>query len=206
MSRQSDRIRRLTTDALLISLALVLSIAERWIPLELLIPVPGIKLGMANIVTLVAVLCLYPIDAIALVTVRSLILGLISGLTTFLFSLSGGLLALMVMWLAGKLYDRVFSVIGISLVGAAAHNIGQIFVAGFILREPLLMTTYLPVLLLTSLVTGTLIGVAALPVIRWFTRSNQMKAIMKPVNPTSSGNRPDPLETKHPAQHNGSDV
>ena len=173
MSRQKDRLRRLTTDALLISLALVLSIAERWIPLELIIPVPGVKLGLANIVTLVAILCLYPVDAIALVTIRSMIMGLISGLTTLMFSLSGGLLALLLMWLARRLYERVFSVVGISLIGAAAHNIGQIFVAGLILREPLLLTTYLPVLLLASLVTGTLTGVAAFPVVRWFCRSGK---------------------------------
>ncbi|NLB45618.1 MAG: Gx transporter family protein, partial [Clostridiaceae bacterium] len=85
MNSPSRNIRRLTLDALLISLALVLSLAERWIPLELLVPVPGIKLGLANIVTLFAVLRLKGSDALLIVVTRSLILGAISGPTTLLF-------------------------------------------------------------------------------------------------------------------------
>jgi len=168
MNPRTNKLRRLTLDALLISLALVLSLVERWIPLELLIPVPGIKLGLANIVTLFAILRLKPADAVLIVVVRSLILGAIIGPTTLLFSLSGGLMAFSLMWLLSRWHDRVFSVIGISLAGAAAHNIGQVAVAGLVLSEPLLLMTYLPPLLLTGLVTGTLTGVAAYPVIRRF--------------------------------------
>jgi heptaprenyl diphosphate synthase len=158
----------LTLDALLVSLALVLSIVERWIPLELLVPVPGVKLGLANIVTLFALLRLRPADALAILAVRSLALGVISGPTTMLFSFSGGLLALLMMWLLRFGHGRAFSVIGISLAGAAAHNIGQVAVASLILNEPLLLLLYLPPLLLTGLATGTLTGVAAYPVIRRF--------------------------------------
>lgn len=168
MSAHTAKLQRLTLDALLISLALVLSLVERWIPLELVIPVPGIKLGLANIVTLFAVLRLRPADAVLIVVVRSLIMGAISGPTTLMFSLSGGLLAFGLMWLFSCWHERVFSVIGISLAGAAAHNIGQVAVAGLVLSEPLLLVTYLPPLLLTGLVTGTLTGVAAFPVVRRF--------------------------------------
>ena len=59
-----EKLQRLTIDAVLVSLALVLSIVERWIPLDLVIPVPGIKLGLANIVTLFALLRLGPVDAL----------------------------------------------------------------------------------------------------------------------------------------------
>ena len=79
MKKGQVKLHRLTLDALLIALALVLSIVERWIPLELLVPVPGIKLGLANIVTLFAILRLAPADASVIVIVRSLILGLSSG-------------------------------------------------------------------------------------------------------------------------------
>ena len=168
MNPPTNKLQRLTLDALLISLALVLSLVERWIPLELLVPVPGIKLGLANVVTLFAILRLKPGDAVLIVVVRSLILGAISGPTTLLFSLSGGLMAFGLMWLLSRWHDRVCSVIGISLAGAAAHNIGQVAVAGLVLSEPLLLMTYLPPLLLTGLVTGTLTGVAAYPVIRRF--------------------------------------
>ena len=166
MKKGQVKLHRLTLDALLIALALVLSIVERWIPLELLVPVPGIKLGLANIVTLFAILRLAPADASLIVIVRSLIMGLISGPMSLLFSLTGGLLAFLLMWLLSGWHGQAFTVIGISLAGAAAHNIGQVTVAGLVLAQPLLLVTYLPPLLLTGLVSGTLTGLAAWPVIR----------------------------------------
>ena len=162
------QIRRLTMGAVLTGLALVLSIVERWIPLDLIVPIPGIKLGLANIVTLFALLRLSPLDAAIILLIRSLVMGLITGPTTMLFSLAGGALALLVMWLLSLLEGRAFSLIGISLAGAAAHNIGQISIAVWLLSEPLLLLTYLPPLLLASLVTGTLTGVAAFPIVARF--------------------------------------
>lgn len=168
INSQKLRLHRLTLNAVLIALALGLSIVERWIPLDLIVPVPGIKLGLANIVTLFALLRLRPLDAFIILLIRCLVMGAITGPTTLLFSLCGGLLALLLMWLLCRWEGRFVSVIGISLAGAAAHNIGQVTVAGFLLSEPLLLLTYLPPLLLTSLATGVLTGVAALPVIRVF--------------------------------------
>lgn len=165
-AEQRERLHRLTIDAVLIALALALSIAERWIPLGLLVPIPGIKLGLANIVTLFALMRLRPLDALSILVVRCLIMGAINGLTTLLFSLTGGLLALLVMWILCRLEGRAVSLVGISIAGAAMHNIGQVAVASLLLREPLLFSTYLPLLLLTSLLTGLLTGVAAWPVIR----------------------------------------
>ena len=159
------RVRRLTLDAVLIALALVLSIVERWIPLELIVPVPGIKLGLANIVTLFALLCLTPVDAMIILLARSLIMGMIIGPTVLFFSLSGGALALLTMWILSHWEGRVFSLIGLSIAGAAAHNIGQTIVAVIILAEPMLLLAYLPPLLLTSIVTGTLTGIGAHPII-----------------------------------------
>src|SRR5512133_804356 len=105
------KLQRLTIDAVLVSLALVLSIVERWIPLDLVIPVPGIKLGLANIVTLFALLRLGPVDALVILVIRSLIMGTISGPMTLLFSLGGGLLAMLTMWLLTQGYGRIFSTI-----------------------------------------------------------------------------------------------
>ncbi len=166
--KERERLRRLTTDAILLSLALVLAIVERWIPLDLLVPVPGLKLGLANIVSLLALVRLRPLDALAILVTRCLIIGSFTGLTALLFSLTGGLLALGIMWLLKFWEGRVFSLIGISLAGAAAHNIGQIAVAVLLLGEPRLFFTYLPPLLLTSLATGTLTGVAARPLVSRF--------------------------------------
>lgn len=161
-----ERLRRLNINAMLVALALALAVVERWIPLDLLVPIPGIKLGLANIVTLFALMRLRPADALTILVVRCLILGSITGLTTLLFSLSGGLLALLIMWILRRLVGQTISLIGVSMAGAAMHNIGQVTVASLLLREPLLFSTYLPLLLLTSIATGILTGVAALPVIR----------------------------------------
>lgn len=168
MSAGRPPLRSLTTDAILLALALVLSIIERWIPLELIVPVPGLKLGLANIVTLFALLRLKPRDAFAILLARCLIMGAITGPTTLVFSLAGGILALLVMWLLSAGLNKAFSVIGISVAGAAAHNIGQVFIAALILNEPLLLLSYLPPLLLTGLATGTLTGIAASPIIRFW--------------------------------------
>lgn len=164
----TDKTRRLTTNAILLSLALILAIVERWIPLELIVPVPGLKLGLANIVSLFALIRLKPIDALAILVMRCLIIGTFTGLTAFLFSITGGLLALGIMAIMVRWEGRVFSLIGISLAGAAAHNIGQISVAVLILGEWRLLVTYLPPLLLTSLGTGTLTGIASIPLISRF--------------------------------------
>jgi heptaprenyl diphosphate synthase len=185
-SMQRNRLRRLTQDAMLVSLALVLAVVERWIPLELLVPIPGLKLGLANIVTLVALLRLRPGDALIILFVRILIMGTITGLTAMLFSLGGGMLALLIMWLLSHWEGRLFSAIGISLAGAAAHNIGQVLVAGLVMGEPLLIVTYLPALLLTAIGTGLLTGVAAVPVLQIFAR---LPALRQQNTPSDQGHQ-----------------
>lgn len=160
--------RRLAYDAILLALALILAIVERWIPLALIVPVPGVKLGLANIVTLFALLRLRPSDAFIILVLRCLVVGMITGPVSLMFSLTGGILAFLIMWLLILWYEKMFSLIGISVAGAAAHNIGQISVAVFLLAEPLLIWTYLPLLLLTGVVSGTLTAIVALPLIRRF--------------------------------------
>ena len=106
---------------ILIALALALSFAERWFPLQLLIPLPGVKLGLANIVTLVALYRLRTRYAVCILIPRC-ILGAVfgGGITGLLFSLCGGSLALLAMALAKK--SGLFSVYGVSVLGAAAHS------------------------------------------------------------------------------------
>jgi heptaprenyl diphosphate synthase len=175
MSSVADRkikTRRLAYDAILLALALILAIVERWIPLALIVPIPGVKLGLANIVTLFALLRLKPADALAILILRCLIIGTITGPVSLMFSLSGGLLAFLFMWLMVIWHNRAFSLIGISVAGAAAHNVGQIMFAVFLMSEPLLIWTYLPLLLLAGTVSGTLTAVAALPLVSRFPRIN----------------------------------
>lgn len=163
-----DNTRRLAYDAVLLAIALVLSIVERWIPLGAVIAIPGVKLGLANIVTLFALLRLKPADALVILILRCLIVGTITGPVSLMFSLAGGLAAFLIMWPLVVWHGRLFSLIGISVAGAAAHNIGQMTVAVFLLSEPLLIWTYLPLLLLAGTVSGTLTAIAAMPLISRF--------------------------------------
>lgn len=158
--------RRWTLDAMLVTLSLVLSLIESWIPLRLILPVPGIKLGLANIVTLVALYRLSFLDALIILCLRLAIMTGITGITAFFFSLAGGLLALVTMWFLARVQGKWLSLIGVSMGGATAHNMGQVAMASLLLGEPLFLTTYLPPLLLAGLVTGFLTGLAAGPVIR----------------------------------------
>lgn len=153
-----SKAKKIAFCALMIALALALSYAERFIPLQLVIPLPGIKLGLANVVTLVVLYRLKGRYAFAILIPRC-ILGAVfgGGITGLFFSLFGGLLALVTMLLAKK--APLFSVYGVSILGAAAHNIGQIFAAMVLLRS-VYVAAYLPWLLLTAIVTGILTGAA----------------------------------------------
>ena len=114
-----DKTRRLARGALLTALALGLSYMERFIPLQLLIPLPGIKLGLANVVTLFAVYFLGSRAALQILCVRCLLGSLFGGgVTAFFFSITGGLLALAAMVLARRL--PFLSIYGVSVCGAAA--------------------------------------------------------------------------------------
>ena len=148
--------RKLTLCAVLLSLALALSYLERFIPLQMVIPLPGVKLGLANIVTLIALYLLGTKAAFAILVPRC-IMGAVfgGGITGLLFSMTGGLLAMSVMALCRRI--PCFSVYGVSVLGAAAHNIGQIL-AAMVLLESVYVGAYLPYLLLaiaTGMATGT---------------------------------------------------
>ena len=148
--------KKIALCAILTALALALSYMERFIPLQLVIPIPGFKLGLANIVTLTALFLLKTKYAFAILTVRC-ILGAVfgGGITGLAFSLCGGLLAMTAMALIKK--TNLFSVYGISVLGAAAHNMGQIL-AAMVLMHSVYVGAYLPWLLLVGIATGLLTG------------------------------------------------
>lgn len=156
--------KQISLCAVMIALALALSYTERFIPLQLLIPLPGIKLGLANIVTLVALYLFKTRYAFMILVVRC-VLGAVfgGGITGLAFSLCGGILAMAVMALAQKI--PLFSVYGVSILGAAAHNIGQIL-ASMALMQSVYIGAYLPYLLLVAIFTGLLTGCACAGVLR----------------------------------------
>ena len=148
--------KKIALCAILTALALALSYMECFIPLQLVISIPGFKLGLANIVTLTALYFLKTKYAVAILVVRC-ILGAVfgGGITGLAFSLCGGLLAMTAMVLIKR--TNLFSVYGVSVLGAAAHNIGQI-IAAMVLMNSIYVGAYLPWLLLVGIATGLLTG------------------------------------------------
>lgn len=156
--------KKLAMCAMLVALALALSYMERFLPLQLLIPLPGVKLGLANIVTLIALYLFGSGTAFAILIPRC-VMGAIfgGGITGLLFSLIGGLLAMSVMSLSRKL--PMLSIYGVSILGAAAHSVGQIL-AAMALMNSVYVGAYLPWLLGVSVFTGLAIGAACAGVLR----------------------------------------
>lgn len=157
-------IHRLTRCAVLTALALALSVAEGLFPLTVLFPLPGLRLGLANLVTVYALYALSGREALLILLARCVLGALVGGnLTALAFSLTGGLLALGTMALLRHI--PALSLLGVSVGGAAAHNTGQILAAMVVLgsRAPLL---YLPPLLLCSIVTGGVTGAVSILLLR----------------------------------------
>ena len=144
---------------MLVALAFVLSYIETLIPVNL--GIPGAKLGLANLVVMVALYTLGTKEAFALSMVRILLT--FSSMAAMLYSFAGGLLSFAVMYLAKR--SKLFSAAGVSVLGGISHNAGQIFVAMWVLDTATLIY-YLPVLAITGIASGTVIGLLAVMVIR----------------------------------------
>lgn len=141
---------------ILICNAILISLLELIIPIP--IPIPGVKLGLANIITIIAIAFLDLKDVLTITFLRCIVVAALSkGITMLPFSLAGGLLSSVAMWVFYKKMSRIFSIKGISIVGALTHNIAQLAVASLILREAV-MLYYLPVLLISAIITGLITG------------------------------------------------
>ena len=152
-------IRRLTLCAVLCAAALTIFVAEAQIPLP--IALPGVKLGLANVITLVALLFLGWREAFMILLIRILLGAIFVGQpSTLLYSLSGGLICLAVEVLLLKFMGKKF--IGeISVIGAMVHNTVQILCAAAITRS-VSVFWYLPPLLIVGAITGAFCGICAL--------------------------------------------
>ncbi len=153
----SQSVKRLSVYGLLIALAFVLSYVETLIPMAALgIVIPGVKIGLANVVVMVALYTMGARDALVLSLIRILLVGFTFGNTvSMIYSLGGGLLSYLVMVLLKK--AKVFQMITVSIAGGIFHNVGQILMAMLVL-ENAGVAAYLPVLFLSGTVTGLLIG------------------------------------------------
>ena len=152
------KLKKLTVSAVLASAALILFTVEAQIPP--LTAVPGVKLGLANVVTVFALFTVGPWWALGISLTRIVLGSLITGqVGAMLYSLAGGLLA----WCVGALGCRVLKgeqVWVLSTLSAMGHNVGQIALAVWITETPALWA-YLPVLLISAVLAGSFTGLGA---------------------------------------------
>ena len=167
------KVRKLTQMAMLLSLALIIFIVESFLPP--LAPIPGIKLGLANIITLVAIYMLGRKEAFVILALRIVLASVYSGgIAGFMYSMAGGLCCFLVMALCSfKLGENRMWVV--SIFGAIAHNMGQIAVACFVIGSAQVMW-YLPVLMISAVLTGAFTGVAAQVTVRRLNKSQKNNA------------------------------
>ena len=152
---KGKKTERIAGLGLLTSLALIASYVELLIPVP--IGIPGVKLGLANMVTVWALYALGPAEALAVNGLRILLAGFLFGsLSMILYSLAGAALSFLCMYAAKRC--GLFSVAGVSIIGGVTHNVGQLLVAIAVLETESLLY-YGPVLLAAGLITGLLIGV-----------------------------------------------
>ena len=164
------QLHRLVYIALLTATATIIGIVETLFPSPFAFA-PGAKLGFSNLVVLMAIFTLKKSDVIILMILKLLLTSLFTGFSVFLYSLSGGILSLLAMYLIKLLGPKLVSLIGISLAGGFFHNVGQLVMATFISQTPAVLL-YLPWLAFFGLLAGFFIGVAA----------NSLLYKIKPIN------------------------
>lgn len=152
------KLKRITTLALFTTLALIIFTIESAIPP--LVPIPGIKLGLANIITLVVLHNYAPSDAFLVLTMRILLSCFFYGqAVSLLYSLAGGFLCFVAMASVHRMLQGHYLYL-VSMVGAVFHNLGQLAVAYSLTQVPGVLI-YLPFLLLSGLLTGLFTGLCA---------------------------------------------
>lgn len=152
-----EKTKRLALCGMMAALGLIFSYVEAMIPIS--VGIPGVKLGVANLVIIVALYVLGGRYAFSINVIRILVAGLLfNGAFGALYSLAGACVSFVVMSILKK--TGWFSIVGVSMAGGVAHNVGQILVAATII-ENLRLFMYFPVLLASGMVTGIVIGVVA---------------------------------------------
>ena len=147
---------------LLVALAMILSYVESLIPA--FVAVPGVKMGLANIVVVFALYTLGPLEALSISLIRVVLSSLLFGsVLSMAYSLFGAILSLVGMILLKRI--KFFSTMAVSVTGGVLHNMGQILVACLVLETDVLLY-YLPVLIISGTVTGAVIGIIASLVIK----------------------------------------
>jgi len=161
--------KKLALIALLTAISLIVFVIEAQIPAPL--PVPGVKLGLANMITLIAMLLLGRKEA-GLVLLLRIVMGSMfaGGFSGFLFSIAGGLLAYAVMCLTLKLFPEKLVWV-VSILGAIGHNVGQLAVS-VVVSGTVSILVYAPALIASGIVSGAFTGLGAMYVFRALKKHN----------------------------------
>ena len=151
--------------SMLLSVSVVLGIIESYIPI--FSSIPGIKLGLANIVIIYAIYKLSLKDAIYISILRVILIGILrTGLfsISFFFILSGAILSIIVMYLVK---NTKMSIVGVSVCGAISHSVGQILIAILFLSN-INVIYYLPIMLISSIIAGVIVGFISKRLIEYY--------------------------------------
>ncbi len=168
---QKEYLHRLVMAGILTAIAMILSWIEAILPFSL--GIPGVKLGLCHIITLIALYRLAPWEALALTTVRVCLIAMLFGnAASLIYSAVGGFSSLAVMLILKRVGCRkahsdskpLFSMFGVSIAGAVTHNLAQFSVAA-LLMQTMGILSYLPVLILVGIMSGALIGAVSASVI-----------------------------------------
>lgn len=158
-----NQTRRLTRLSILITFALILSYIETLIPA---MPIPGAKIGLANIISLIALISMSYVDALIIIVSRTTLSALLfTSFSALLYAMPAGVVSLTVMLIVLKLVKDKQAFITVSLVGALAHNLTQLFVAVIILKT-FSMAYLLPWMIILAIPTGLSIGILAKYIMR----------------------------------------
>jgi len=151
-----NKTRNFTFLALLTAFAVLLSVFENIIPLP--IAVPGAKLGLPNMIILSSLVVFGFKKSLAINVVRTfLVLIIIGNPISFIYSIVGAVSSLLTMYVVNKYFSKYFSLIGVSIFGAVAHNTAQVAIASLILENANIFS-YLPLMYIISLFTGFFVG------------------------------------------------
>lgn len=159
--------KQITQLGLLLSVSLVLGYLESLLPV--MVAVPGVKLGLANIVTMLVLYHMGGKQAFFIMLFRVVIAGfLYSGIAGIVYGLVGGVCCIVVMAFLKRI--SIFSVLGVSMTGAVFHNVGQILVA-VIVMENTGVIYYLPVLCISGILSGLIVGYLSHLLTKWYNQN-----------------------------------
>ena len=167
---RSRKVKRLALMGLLFALAMALSFLESLLPALPMLP-PGIRLGLSNIVTMYALFVLGPVSGYTIAVLKALFVLLTRGAVAAAMSAAGGVFSVTVMLLLSLLPGIKEQYLLLSVFGGAAHNIGQLVMARFIINNQYVWY-YFPVLLVAGLLMGAITGMALRVVLPYLNRLN----------------------------------